>query len=75
MEDSSKMEETDARVARFGPFRYEFAAGRLVRDNEELPLPPRGHAVSDHVPASIGSHSCSGGTARSRIHLPYGVSR
>ena len=30
------MEETDARVARFGPFRYEFAAGRLVRPGGEV---------------------------------------
>ena len=39
------MDGNDARVAVFGRFRYDFAAGRLMRGGEELPLPPRGHAV------------------------------
>jgi len=45
MEDSSKLGIRDDPTAVFGPFRYEFAAGRLVRDGVEIPLPPRAHAV------------------------------
>jgi DNA-binding winged helix-turn-helix (wHTH) protein/Tol biopolymer transport system component len=45
MEDSSKMDGRGDRIAVFGPFRYDFAGGRLMRGEAEVALPPRGHAV------------------------------